>query len=306
MDLDRRPPSPAARSAELRAFRAQPERPPACAGTVYPAEPAALRAALDRWLAHPTGPEAACGPVRLVIAPHIDYPRGAAGYAHAYRSLARSEADLLVVFGTAHATPPHLFTLTRLDHATPLGPVRTDRLVVERLAAELGEAELFADELVHRDEHSVELQLVLLAHLVHRPFTVVPVLCSNLSHLADPAPATGRFLAALRGAVGGRRVCYLAGADLAHVGPFYGDPRPPTRGELARLAEADRRTLAAAAAGDPAAFHREAIRDDHRRRLCGAAPIYAALRAAGTGARLLHYEQWSDGVDSVSFAAAAG
>jgi hypothetical protein len=30
------------------------------------------------------------------------------------------------------------------------------------------------------------------------------------------------------------------------------------------------------------------------------------MKASGAGARLLHYERWTDGVDSVSFAAAAG
>ena len=40
--------------------------------------------------------------------------------------------------------------------------------------------------------------------------------------------------------------------------------------------------------------------------MCGVAPIYAAMRAAGRGARLLHYGQWTDGTDMVSFAAAAG
>src|SRR5512142_3285347 len=180
----------------LREFRAQPARPPSCAGAVYPTDPAALRSALDAWLAHPDGPArpaAPRGPVRLLIAPHIDYARGAAGYAHAYRALAATDAELFVVFGTAHTTPPHLFTLTRLDQDTPLGPVRTDRAVVEALAAELGDAELFDDELAHRDEHSIELQLVMLAHVVRRPFTVVPVLCSSISHLADPGPATARF-----------------------------------------------------------------------------------------------------------------
>ena len=295
----------AQRRRALREFRAQPARPPSCAGSVYPTDAAVLRAALDGWLGLPSGGPPS-QPIRLVIAPHIDYARGAAGYAHAYRALSASDADLFVVFGTAHSTPPHLFTLTRLDQDTPLGPVRTDRPVVEALAAELGEGELFDDELAHRDEHSIELQLVMLAHVVRRPFTVVPVLCSSISHLPDPAPATARFLAALGRAVQGRRVCWLAGADLAHVGPQYGDPLPPSARELARLADQDRHTLRQVAAGDAAGFHREAIRDDERRRLCGIAPIYAALRASGLPARLLHYQQWTDGTDSVSFVAAAG
>src|SRR5512140_3031874 len=202
----------AQRRRALLEFRAQPARPPSCAGSVYPTDAAVLRAALDGWLGLPSGVSdgpVPSQPIRLVIAPHIDYARGAAGYAHAYRALSATDADLFVVFGTAHSTPPHLFTLTRLDQDTPLGPVRTDRPTVDALARALGEAEVFGDELAHRDEHSIELQLVLLAHLVRRPFTVVPVLCSSISHLADPSAATTPFLEALRRAVAGRRVCYV-------------------------------------------------------------------------------------------------
>jgi MEMO1 family protein len=289
-------------------FRRASARAPSCAGGVYPEDPAALRAALDGWLAAPGGPASGAppGPVSLLVAPHIDYRRGAAGYAHAYRTLAATDADVFVVFGTAHASPPRLFTLTRLDYATPLGPVRTDRALVDALVAELGDDELLGDEHFHRDEHSVELQLVMLAHVIRRPFTAVPVLCSSISHLADPRGATAPFLSALERAVRGRRVCYVAGADLAHVGPMYGDDRAPTTAELEALAAQDRRTMAFVAGGDAEGFHRDALVDEHRRRLCGVAPIYAAMKASGARARLLHYGQWSDGTDSVSFAAAAG
>jgi MEMO1 family protein len=296
----------ALRAAALRRFRASGVRLPSCAGGVYPDAPGPLRAALDRWLR--AAPEARDGdaPVTLLVAPHIDYHRGAAGYAHAYRALAATGADLFVIFGTAHASPARLFTLTRLDYGTPLGPVRTDRAAVDGLVAALGEDAVLGDELCHRDEHSVELQAVMLAHVVRRPFTIVPVLCSSISHLEDPAPATAPFLAALARVLRGRRACFVAGADLAHVGPMYGDARAPTRAELEGFADADRRTLAFLAAGEAEAFHRDAIRDDARRRLCGVAPIYAALRASGARPRLLHYGQWTDGADSVSFATAAG
>ncbi len=283
-------------------------RPPSCAGSVYPDDPARLRAALDGWLALPRAvrARAPAGPVRLLVAPHIDYPRGAPGYARAYAALAATPADLFVVFGTAHETPPHLFTLTRRDYGTPLGRVPTDRALVDALVAELGAGELLADEAAHDDEHSVELQAVVLRHLVRRPFTVLPVLCSSIAHLPDPARFTDRFLGALARALRGRAACFVAGADLMHVGPRYGDRRPPTAAEAAALEAADRRTLAFVAAGDAAGFHRSAVEDDARRRLCGTAPIYAAMRASGRGAALLHYERWTDGRDSVAFAAAAG
>jgi MEMO1 family protein len=287
------------------AFRALPARPASCAGAVYPADAAALRRALDGWL-RLRAPQPVPARPRLVVSPHIDYRRGAAGYARSAAALAASDADLFVVFGTAHASPPRLFTLTRLDYETPLGVVPTDRAVVDALAEDLGGDEVLSEEACHRDEHSVELQVVLLRHLVPRPFTILPVLCSSISRLRDARAATAPFLGALARAIGGRRACFVAGADLAHLGPRYGDPRPPSPGELIAHEAADRRTLAFVAAGDADGFHLDAARDDARRRLCGIAPIYAALRASGARAGLLHYGQWTDGVDAVSFAAAAG
>jgi predicted class III extradiol MEMO1 family dioxygenase len=269
------------RAEALAAFRARP-RAPACAGGAYPAEETALREMLagfytERGGPGPRDPRSRVGEhVRLLVAPHIDFRRGGASYAHAYGALEGCDADLFVVFGTAHASPPHLYTLTRQDYATPLGTVATDHEVVNALAAELTEEDLFADELVHAGEHSCEFQMVWLRWVLgDRPFR-------------------------------GRKVCFVAGADLAHVGPQYGDPRSPTPEELAGYAAQDRQTLGFVAGADAAAFHRDATADAERRRLCGVAPIYAAMRAAGRGARLLHYGQWTDGTDMVSFAAAAG
>ncbi len=302
----------ALRSRAIADYRAAPARAPSCAGGVYPADPEELARALDAFFDHADGPGRPSGrgggPVRLLVSPHIDYHRGGASYAHAYRALAdAADADLFVVFGTAHASPPHLFTLTRQRYATPLGAVETDVGLVDALAAELGEEEVLGDELCHRAEHSVELQIVWLRHVLgSRPFRVLPVLCSSISHLDDAAAATAPFLDALRRATAGRSTCWVAGADLAHVGPMYGDPAAPTPEELRRLAAEDRRTLEFLSRGDAPGFHRDATRDDARRRLCGVAPIYAAMRMAGTGARLLHYGQWTDGTDSVSYAAAAG
>lgn len=295
----------ARRRAALDAFHAGP-RPAACAGSSYPADPGELRALLDGILGLAPQAETAPG-LRLLVAPHVDYARGAACYARAYGALRGAAADLFVVFGTAHLSPERLFTLTRQDYDTPLGTVPTDRALVDELAGAVSEEELFGDELCHRTEHSVEFQLVWLRHLFPDRFIrALPVLCSGIAHLSDPGAATGRFLAALGRALAGRRVCILAGADLAHVGPMYGDVAAPTPAQLAGLREEDRRTLAFLERGDAAGFHRDGARDDARRRVCGIAPVYAALRTAGRGARLLHYAQWTDGTDSVSFAAAAG
>lgn len=296
----------------LDGFRKDPLRPAVCAGGSYPGEPAKLRRFLDAFFTHPEGPgdagkPGAGKPVRALVAPHIDLHRGGPCYAHAYKALHEGcDADLFVVFGTAHATPPHLFTLTRKSYDTPLGPVQTDQAVVDALARELGEDELFADELVHRQEHSVEFQILWLKHLFgDRNITAVPVLCSSIDHLRDPSREVRRFMDALGKAVDGRKVCFIAGADLAHIGVMYGDERGPTRDELHGFKQDDLATLQHYVGPDAKAFALDARRKGEQRRLCGTAPMFATRLAVGEGARgeLLNYGQWTDGTDSVSFCA---
>ena len=97
------------------------------------------------------------------------------------------------------------------------------------------------------------------------------------------------------------RVVVVAGADLAHVGPRFGDPKPLALRERDDLARADKASLACAIARDGAAFWADVARDLDTRRVCGLAPIYALLetldggsRRTGADASLLHYEQTVD------------
>ena len=104
------------------------------------------------------------------------------------------------------------------------------------------------------------------------------------SHPSSPIPhpwATAeRALAALRRALAGRRVVAVAAADLAHVGPAFGDPDPFSRPARHRVRLADEELLAACDRG-PEAVLATVGRIDDRYRICGLAPI--ALTLAFTG-----------------------
>ncbi len=296
----------------LAEYRADPVREPICAGGAYPDDPEELRTFLDRFFVHADGPgrqgkKGDRASIRGLVAPHIDLHRGGPCYAHAYKALQEGgDADLYVVFGTAHATPPHLFTLTRKSYDTPLGAVPTDQAVVDALAKELGEEELFSDELVHKSEHSVEFQILWLRHIfADRQITAVPVLCSSIDHLARPSEHVRRFMEALSRAVAGRKVCFVAGADLAHIGVMYGDERGATPNELEGYKRDDLETLRHFCESDAHDFAIDARRNGDQRRLCGTSPMFATKLAAGAGKyELLGYGQWTDGTDSVSFCAA--
>ena len=292
-------------------FRAAPTRPPSHAGGAYAGEAAALRTMLDGCFTAPDGPGAvewsssASSPVRGVIAPHIDLHRGGVGYAWAYRELAeRSDADLFVIFGTCHAGMADPFALTAKDFETPLGAAPVDRDFVARLAAGAGQ-DCFASELAHRAEHSIEFQAVLLRYLfgARRDVAIVPVLTS-FAHEAlargrhpEDDPRVPRFFEALATTVAssGRRVAFIAGADLAHVGPRFGDPEPISPDALATVGKEDRAMLESVAAGDPAGFFESVRADGDRRRICGLSSIYALLRALPDArGTLRHYGQWPD------------
>lgn len=293
-------------------------RPASHAGGGYPADADELRRAMDAYFEPPegaggSGPAGGTPPVRGLIAPHIDFNRGGPAYTWAYRELReRSDADLFVVFGTCHTGMPDPWALTRKDYETPFGPLRVDRDVVEAVAARARQ-DCFGSEVAHRMEHSIEFQAVFLQYLfaARREIRIVPVLAS-FAHEAITAgrrpeddPRVLRFLEALGEtiAAAGRRAVFIAGADLAHVGPRFGDPTPVTPAELVGLARDDRATLASVEACDPAAFFDDAARDGDARRICGLSPIWALLRSLGDGAGTLRrYAQWPDPEGVVTFA----
>jgi AmmeMemoRadiSam system protein B len=307
------------REAVEAAFRASPVRPAVHAGGAYAGEPDALRAQITGFFNHPEGPGAegpgGGGAPAGIIAPHIDFHRGGPVYAWAYRELERSPADLFVILGTCHGGMAHPFALTLKPFATPLGEAPVDLEVAEALSRRYG-PDLLASEGAHRAEHSIEFQVVFLRYLLggRREFTILPVLASflheNLSAGKPPEsdPRVPRFLDALVETLArsGRRACLIAGADLAHVGPRFGDPRPVGTATLARLEQEDRAMLEAVAAVDPGAFYESVARDGDRRRICGLSPIYALLRCLGGGqGRLLRYGQWPDPQGVVTFASLA-
>ena len=298
-----------------------PSRPAAHAGGAYAGEPDALRGQIDRFFVHPDGPGPAvalAAPKRIsgLIAPHIDFHRGGPTYAWAYRALLeRADADLFVILGTCHAGMADPFAATLKPYDTPLGAAAVDRGFYEALQRRYPH-DLLASQCAHRSEHSIEFQAVMLRRVLggQRPFTILPVLASFLHDAVwtGGAPEADRrvprFLDALGDCIAAsdRKVCVIAGVDLAHVGPRFGDAEPNTPAFLERVAREDLKMLEPVIAPDPAAFFESVAADGDSRRICGLSPIYAFLRALpGARGELLRYSQWPDPQGAVSFCAAA-
>ena len=211
--------------------------------------------------------------MRGLVAPHIDFTRGGAGYAWAYRALAEArDADCFIVLGTSHqGLDGHHFAATRKAFETPFGPLEVDHEILDAIVRRSPE-DLFAAELAHRGEHSIEFQAVWLEYLRHRTGggarRIVPLLTSFVHECLarGESPAAQADVGAVLDAVSDamatipRRYCIVAGADLAHVGPRFGDGWRAGRTQLARVQSEDRALLAPVSAGDAEGFFQEALR----------------------------------------------
>ena len=301
-------------------------RPAAYAGRAYEASARALRGQLGAYFDDPRGsgrpaqPSPTGGRFRGVLSPHIDFGRGGTVYSWAYRELLeKSDAEIFVILGVAHQYARRRFVLTSKDFETPFGRVSTDQAFVESLTEKAGR-QFFDDEALHRAEHSVEFQAVFLKYVLgdQRPFTIVPILAGSFHDLmaggVDPidSPDVRGFVDAIRQteAACGKKVAYIGGIDLSHVGPEFGDVRPVDDQILEQLGVYDQSLLERAEAGDPKGWFATAAGVNNATRVCGLSATYTMLHVLGPGrvrGRLLRYGQAVDPARSccVSFASLA-
>jgi AmmeMemoRadiSam system protein B len=296
-------------------FRNQTTRVPAHVGGVYKADPEELKTQLEGFFSAPNGPglpnsQLAGSTPRAIVAPHIDFHRGGPAYAWAYKPLAESDgADLYILLGTSHYSGQTPYILTLKNFATPLGLVETDRDFVQRLQAKCAE-DCFTDEYLHRGEHSLEFQVVFLKYIAQqraaltgrpeKPFKIVPILVSSFHSavvnqtLPEKDSAVGTFLRTLRdlAALESRRVCFVAGVDLAHVGRQFGDREPITDDFLKWVESEDQKLVNRLVALDAPGFFNAVAKDQDKRRICGFSPLYSLIHLLdGARGNHLKYSQ---------------
>ncbi len=305
------------RSAVTR-YREAPSRLPTMVGQGSLSDPAQMRSFLSDLVsqADASSPEDE-GRIVGLISPHIDFLRGGRIYAQVWARAASSlrMAELVVILGTDHSGEDSELTLTRQNYETPWGVLRTARDLVEEYARAVGEERAFGRELNHCNEHSVESAVVWLHHVLNdeRP-EILPVLCGTfhefISSRKSPleSESVKAMLDIIGRARGTRQTIVVAAADLAHVGPVFGDGLPVDLRGKSELKQADQRLLNIIEKADADKLMEEVQSDGDRRRICGLAPIYLTLSAlAGSTGSVTGYEQCpasSDGTSVVSICGA--
>jgi AmmeMemoRadiSam system protein B len=184
----------------------------AVAGSWYPGTASAITAEVDSYL------EAARGappPGRLValVSPHAGLRYSGPVAAHGYGLLRGAAEGLSVVMvGPSHrAAFDGVAAHAHGAWETPLGRAAIDEEIAQALLD--ADGVVFDDPGVHRDEHSLEMQMPFLQRLVSG-LRIVPLLMGSQSR---------REVEALGGALGkalaGRRALLVASSDLSHYQP---------------------------------------------------------------------------------------
>ena len=196
-------------AAELPDIGAAWVRPPAVAGTFYPAAPDALRTLVEGQLAAADAPGGDEAPPEAVVAPHAGLQDSGRTAAVAYRAVAPRRAQLrrVVVVGPAHRVPVGgvgIGVSTASAWRTPLGDVPLDTtaasdLVAAGLAVEADEA--------HAPEHSVE---------VHLPFVQVALGPVRVLPLVVGRAAAGAVARAIDAVWSSPETLVVASSDLSH------------------------------------------------------------------------------------------
>ena len=209
-------------------------RPPAVAGTFYPAEPARLAEQVDRMLAAASSsPPAAPGPMAVIV-PHAGYRYSGPIAATAYRQLALRRASVrrVLALGPDHFTGLHAMALPSWSaFATPLGEVPVDG---EGHALAAGLPDVVISDAAHLREHALEVQLPFLQRVFAPETTLIPVLVGQVA-----ASRVARLIELLWR---DDSTAVVLSTDLSH----YSDQRTARR--------LDQRTADAIVRADPAAI----------------------------------------------------
>ena len=281
---------------------------PAFAGSAYPAEKVKLSELLLSRIGGPRGNSETLA----IAAPHASPDGGWNTYRSAYQalpSISEAQDRTFVILGTSHYGAPDRFGLTRKQFITPYGQARTNIPLVDELEAAAPDS-IRMEDYCHAVEHSIEFQIVFLQHIYGNDVKILPILCGPFVKslyegvLPESNVAVTRFFDALAnvGAREGKRLFWVLGVDMAHMGRRYGDPLRAKAGigEMLAIENRDRQRIEQINTGDLEAYWSLVQQNHDDLKWCGSAPFYTFMKVMpGLRGELLDYHQWQIDAESV-------
>jgi MEMO1 family protein len=258
-------------------------RPAAVAGSWYPGSADRLAREVDDYIARAQVDERDA-PI-AIVAPHAGLKYSGPVAAFAYRAVRHGFYDAAALVGPSHFVGFSGVSIwPRGAWQTPFGAVQVAEDLARRIAATSGD--VVEHPPAHGREHSLEMQLPFLAHLLP-DVPIVPMVMGDQDR--ETAFALGDALASAianrtvaEGTAG--RVLLIASSDLSH----YEDASTAQTMDAVVLREVERL--------DPDGLMRALEREPHH--ACGGGPIVAVLHAArrlgATRGRVLKYGDSGD------------
>jgi len=294
------------------AFAESPIREPAHAGSAYPEDPGEMRETMQRFM-EGAEPEENSN-LFAIAAPHVSPAGGWQSYRAAYSQLRPEHKNrTFVILATSHYGEPETFGLTRKPFRTPLGDAQPDIAGIDWLAAH-GGAGISMEDYCHSFEHTVELQVIFLQHILGPDVKILPILIGSFAHsiYQGGRPEDDDKVKAFFGALGelrerqGDDLFWIMGVDMAHMGARYQDQFEALagRGRMQEVEVRDRARIERINSLDADGYW-DLIQENHDDlKWCGSSPFYTFLKTAPKSkGQLLNYEQWNiDEKSVVSFA----
>lgn len=179
-------------------------RQPAVAGQFYPLRPENLEKELKQCF---EGLDIRERNILGAVCPHAGYVYSGRVAAHVYAALPK--ADTYVLFGPSHTGYGSPVSVSTDTWKTPLGTLEVDRELAEGLAGSIVDV----DELGHRYEHSIEVQLPFLQYRFDQNFRILPI-CLGMQD-EETAIEVGTLIANLV-SKSGKKVAFIASSDFTH------------------------------------------------------------------------------------------
>jgi AmmeMemoRadiSam system protein B len=243
-------------------------RPCAVAGMFYPRDPHHLEQLLEKFFRNKDQGRDAAG----IVAPHAGYPYSGEVAAWAYGAIPVSFSGTFIIIGPSHRG--YHTCISTIPWETPLGIVENDPDLASLLDIE-------TDEVSHRDEHSLEVQVPFIKYRFPRA-RILPILMGDQDY--QNAEMLAGMVVSMVGKSGRDDIRLVASSDFSHYVPA----------EAARTN--DRYAIEALRDLDVREFYRRVA--ERRVSACGVGPIAAtciACKARGaTKGELLTYATSGD------------
>jgi len=214
-----------------------------------------------------------------IVVPHAGYSYSGQCAAWAYKALVEvKKSDLpetLVIIGPNHSGyGKAVFSLSLENFETPLGLAENDEKFGKQLIEESSPL-VQEDELAHKHEHSLEIQIPFLQFaykMMKKDFKIVPIVVSTIdySQCAEIAKVIAKIAKEQK-----KKICVIASSDMTHYGISYGFV-PFTRDVKQNLYALDKEMINKMTKMDSKQFHELAIKST----VCGLAPIVIAIESS--------------------------